>query len=92
MALVTFILNGFREALKGTTDIPEVKWDASGVLENVEFWLSSRALLKDRLLPMGEREMEMRRKGGPAVSELEKKVLSELEGIKEVLNGGENGS
>lgn len=92
MALIAFILNGFRDTLKGTTDIPEVKWDSSGVLENVEFWLSSRALLKESLLPMGEREMELRRKGGPAVSELEKKVLSELEGIKEVLNGGENGS
>jgi nuclear pore complex protein Nup188 len=92
MALITFILNTLRQTLRGTTDIPEVEWDASGVLENVEFWLSSRALLKERLLPMGEREMELRRKGGPAVSDLEKKVLSELEGIKEVLNGGENGS
>jgi nuclear pore complex protein Nup188 len=93
MALLTFILNSFRETLKGTTDIPEVKWDAGSVLENVEFWLSSRALLKDRLLPMGEREMEMRRKGGQsATSDLENKVIMELEGIKEVLNGGENGS
>jgi nuclear pore complex protein Nup188 len=93
MALLTFILNSFRETLKGTTDIPEVKWDVGSVLENVEFWLSSRGLLKDRLLPMGEREMEMRRKGGQtAASDLEKKVIMELEGIKEVLNGGENGS
>jgi len=87
MALLTFILNDFRNNLKGVADIPEVQWDASSVLENVEFWLSSRPLLKDRLLPMGEREMEMRRKG-----DLENKVVKELEGIKEVLGGGENGS
>jgi nuclear pore complex protein Nup188 len=87
MALLTFILNNFRNNLKGVTDIPEVQWDASSVLENVEFWLSSRPLLRDRLLPMGEREMEMRRKG-----DLEIKVVEELEGIKEVLGGGENGS
>jgi nuclear pore complex protein Nup188 len=93
MALLSFILNTFRENLKGTVDIPEVKWDASGVLENVEFWLSSTALLRDRLLPMGDREMEMRKKGGQsAASELEKKILIELRGIKDVLNGGENGS
>jgi len=92
MALITFILNSFRQTLNGTMEIPELEWDASGVLENVEFWLSSRPLLKERLLPMGERELELRRKGGPACSDLEKKVLTELEGIKEVLTGGENGS
>ena len=92
MALITFILNSLSQRLNGTMDFPEVEWDAGGVLENVEFWLSSRPLLRERLLPMGERELELRRKGGPAVSDLEKKVLSELEGIKEVLNGGENGS
>ena len=94
MALLSFILNGFRETLKGSVDIPEVKWDAAGVLENVEFWLGSRALLRERLLPMGEREMEMRRKseGGAqgAVSKLEEKVSIELEGIRDVLNGGDS--
>lgn len=94
MALLSFILNGFRETLKGTVDIPEVKWDAAGVLENVEFWLGSRALLRERLLPMGEREMEMRRKseGGAqgAVSNLEEKVSIELKGIRDVLSGGDS--
>jgi nuclear pore complex protein Nup188 len=93
MALLAFILNGFRETLKGTMDIPEVKWDASGVLENVEFWLGSRALLRERLLPMGEREMEMRRKSEDgaqgAVSKLEEKVVTELIGVRDVLGGGD---
>jgi nuclear pore complex protein Nup188 len=91
MALLTFILNGFRDVLKGTTDIPSVKWDAAGVLENVDFWLSSRALLRERILPMGEREVAMVKKKkaeGRAVSELENKVVIELMGIRDVLNSG----
>jgi nuclear pore complex protein Nup188 len=93
VALLTFILNGFREALMGSVDIPEVKWDAAGVLENVEFWLGSRALLRERLLPMGDREVDMVRKkvtAGNAVSKLEEKVMAELVGIRDVLSGGDN--
>lgn len=91
MALLTFILNGFREVLKGTTEVPEVKWDAAGVLENAEFWLTSRALLRERILPMGEREVAMVKKKnaeGRAVSELENKVVIELMGIRDVLSSG----
>jgi nuclear pore complex protein Nup188 len=90
MALLSFILNDFRERLKGTLDIPEVKWDGAGVLENAEFWLSSKALLRERLLPMGERETEMVRQKlatGQIVSQLEKKVTTELKGIRDVLSG-----
>jgi nuclear pore complex protein Nup188 len=71
-------------------DIPEVKWDGAGVLENAEFWLSSKALLRERLLPMGERETEMVRQKlatGQIVSQLEKKVTTELKGIRDVLSG-----
>jgi nuclear pore complex protein Nup188 len=93
VALLIFILNGFREALMGSVDVPEVKWDAAGVLENVEFWLGSRALLRERLLPMGDREVDMVRKkvtAGNAVSKLEEKVMAELVGIRDVLSGGDN--
>lgn len=91
MSLLTFILNGFREVLQGTTEVPDVKWDAAGVLENTEFWLSSRALLRERILPMGEREVAMVKKKtaeGRAVSALENKVLIELMGIRDVLSSG----
>lgn len=91
MSLLTFILNGFREVLQGTTEVPEVKWDAAGVLENTEFWLSSRALLRERILPMGEREVAMVKKKtaeGRAVSALENKVVVELMGIRDVLSSG----
>ncbi|KUJ15390.1 nucleoporin-like protein [Mollisia scopiformis] len=91
MALLTFVLNGFREVLKGTTEVPDVKWDAAGVLENAEFWLTSRALLRERILPMGEREVAMVKKKnaeGRAVSALENKVVIELMGIRDVLSSG----
>lgn len=66
----------------------EVKWDAAGVLENVEFWLGSRALLRERLLPLGERETEMsRKKNGCGETLLEAKAMEELRGIRDVLNG-----
>ncbi|CZR58058.1 related to nucleoporin nup184 [Phialocephala subalpina] len=91
MSLLTFILNGFREVLQGTTEVPDVKWDAGGVLENTEFWLSSRALLRERILPMGEREVAMVKKKtaeGRAVSALENKVVIELMDIRDVLSSG----
>jgi nuclear pore complex protein Nup188 len=93
MALLSFILGEFRENSKGTIDIPDLKWDAAGVLENVEFWLSSKALLRERLLPMGEREVEMMRDrpaAGENVSRLEQKVVIQMMGIRDVLSGKEN--
>ena len=95
LSLLVFILNGFRDNLAGTTEVPDVKWDAASVLESVEFWLGSRAVLRERILPMGTRDVEMARKkvehanGGPfkAVTRLEEKVVGELAGIRDVLNG-----
>lgn len=91
LSLIMFILNGFREEATGL-DIPEVKWDAGAVLENVEFWLGSPAVLRERILPMGEREvwMSKKRAGGSATpSRLEEKVVAELRGIRDVLGAGE---
>ncbi|KAL2068957.1 hypothetical protein VTL71DRAFT_15295 [Oculimacula yallundae] len=90
MSLLVYILTGFREALVSTMDIPEVKWDAANVLENVLFWLqpSSASLLRSRILPMGDREVEAVQKAksaGKSVSSLEVKVVAELNGIKDVL-------
>lgn len=85
-ALITFILKGFREAMVATMDIPEVKWDAPGVLENAEFWLSSRGLLREKIVPMGESEAEMVRGKRGEVGGLEEKVVRELVGIRDVLS------
>jgi nuclear pore complex protein Nup188 len=93
MALLSFILGEFREKLRGAVDIPDVKWDAASVLENVDFWLGSKALLRERIVPMGEREVEMLKKrsaGQNVVSKLEEKIVADLEGIRVVLSDKEN--
>ena len=88
LALLHYILSTYRA--EGKTDIPDVKWDAAGVLENVEFWLGSKALLRERILPMGEREAEWVKSKpvGQTVSRLEEKIVNELLGIRDVLSGG----
>jgi len=94
LSLILFILNGFRETAPGT-EIPEVKWDAPAVLENVEFWIASNVLLRDRILPMGDRDVALfKRKVDPVVADarnkLEEKILLELMGIRDVLGGNDS--
>jgi len=77
--------------LNNHRDIPDVFWDAAAVLENVELWLSRPKLLRERLLPLGQREAEWRnmkvRDGGELVeNKLEDKVVSLLEAVRVVLN------
>ncbi|KAF4507481.1 hypothetical protein G6O67_003973 [Ophiocordyceps sinensis] len=89
LALLTRVLAALRAS--NSRDIPAVEWDASGLLENVDFWLSSKRLLKERLLPLGSREMEWRNTkvaagvGGPD-NLLERKVVSQLETVRDVLS------
>ncbi|KAL5612842.1 uncharacterized protein BROUX77_002998 [Berkeleyomyces rouxiae] len=93
LALITRILAGLRAA--NARDIPPVAWDAALMLENVEFWLSSRRLLRDRLTPLNPREAAARseKAGGAAAdaadgvgeSKLELQVVAEMEEIKNVL-------
>jgi nuclear pore complex protein Nup188 len=74
-------------------DIPAVEWDIPSLLENVEFWLSSNRLLKERLLPMGPRELEWRNtkmEAGDtnplgATNKLERALIKELTTIRNVL-------
>ncbi|KAF4632705.1 hypothetical protein G7Y89_g5417 [Cudoniella acicularis] len=99
LALLSFILNGFRDSLRGITEIPEVKWDAAGILENVDFWLGAKSVLRERIIPMGARDVELAKQkvdkgssnglGGAAFSRLEECVVSEMMGIRDVLSGGE---
>jgi nuclear pore complex protein Nup188 len=94
LALLTRVLAALR--VNNSRDIPEVVWDSGAVLENVEFWLASRKVLRERLLPLGPREVEWRgvRAGGEAAAGgcenlLEEKAVGLLEGIRDVL--GEEG-
>lgn len=87
LALITHILHQFRQTNVGNGEIVDVPWDVAGIGENVEFWLGSRALLKERVVAMGEREVEWsRKKGSDGVTGLlEEKVLAELLGVRDVL-------
>ncbi|KID73214.1 Nucleoporin NUP188 [Metarhizium brunneum] len=90
LALLTRVLSALRA--NNNRDIPAVEWDAAGLLENVEFWLSSKRLLKERLLPLGSRETEwknIRKEAGIAggsESLLEEKIVSQLETVRDVLS------
>lgn len=95
VALIIFILNRFRENMRGKMEIPSVNWDSSAVLESVEFWLGSRNMLRDRLLPTNEREAEMikaKEESSETVCQLEEKVIAQLTGIKDILDADGNDS
>ncbi|ROT42839.1 hypothetical protein SODALDRAFT_288420 [Sodiomyces alkalinus F11] len=96
LALLTKVIAALR--VNNSRDIPGVQWDAASMLENVDFWLASRKLLKERLLPLGQREVEWRGmttgngnggatadEGGPS-NLLEARVISQLETARDVLS------
>ncbi|KAK0637272.1 nucleoporin subcomplex protein binding to Pom34-domain-containing protein [Bombardia bombarda] len=98
LALLTRVLSALR--INNSRDIPEVKWDAGSVLENVEFWLSSRKILRERLLPLGPRETAWRAtkaggggggggggaEDGGVESVLEEKAVAQLLSVRDVLS------
>lgn len=86
LALLTRVLGAFR--VNNNRDIPEIPWDAATLLENVDFWLASPHLLRERLLPLGQREAEWRntRAGTGEANKLEEKVIAQLEAVREVLS------
>ncbi|RDW64870.1 hypothetical protein BP6252_10521 [Coleophoma cylindrospora] len=93
-ALILFILNSYKESGMGVTEIPGIEWDAASVLENVEIWLGTRGLLRERILPMGKREQDLSRRKADsselgARHKLEEMVVSELIGIRDVLGSGD---
>lgn len=86
LAILTKVLGVYRANFN--REIPEVSWDSATVLENVDYWLSSRKILRERLLPLGQREAEWRnmKTDTEDVSVLEEKVVSLLEAVKDVLS------
>ncbi|KAI7780137.1 hypothetical protein LA080_016326 [Diaporthe eres] len=85
LALLTRVLGRYRSEFN--REIPEVSWDSATVLENVDYWLTSRKILRERLLPLGQREADWRtmKTAVEDVSVLEQKVVSLLETVKDVL-------
>lgn len=85
LALLTKVLGALRE--NNNRDIPEVKWDGAAAVEYVEFWLAGRRLLRERLLPLGQREVEWKgMKGKGEESVLEEKVVVQLEAVRDILS------
>ncbi|KAB8304202.1 hypothetical protein EYC80_003620 [Monilinia laxa] len=97
LALIVYILNGFREQLQGIQAVPEVDWDLGAVGENIDFWLGSRAVLREKIVPMSDKDLEWRGKkiaaekaGDMGCSDqLEKRVVAEMMGIRDVISGGD---
>lgn len=91
IALITRIVGALR--VNNSRDIPEIRWDAASLLENLEYWLSSKKLLRERLLAQGERQVQWRntRTKSPAGDSnqaenlLEEKVVTQLEIVHDVL-------
>lgn len=94
LALIHHILKDYRSSLAGISDIPEVPGlealEGTAVLENAEFWLASRKLLRERIVPMGQKELELSkqkalRKESGCENRLEERIVEELAGIRDIL-------
>lgn len=89
LAIITRVITALR--VNNSRDIPEVEWDSAGLLENVEFWLSTKKLLKERLMPLGQREVDWRgmkagASGGSFENLLEEKAVAQLDAVRDVLS------
>ncbi|KAJ8112982.1 hypothetical protein ONZ43_g5262 [Nemania bipapillata] len=93
LALITQVLGALRT--KNVRDIPAVEWDSATLLENVDWWIDHRKVLRERLVALGPREAEWKsmpasdadkKKGSE--SRLEAKVIDQLEFVRTVLDEG----
>lgn len=86
LAVLTRVLSGYRTNYNQS--IPEVAWDSATVLEYVEYWLSTRNMLRERLMALGQREADWKnmKTEVEGVSVLEEKVVSLLEAVREVIS------
>ncbi|KAI0023154.1 nucleoporin subcomplex protein binding to Pom34-domain-containing protein [Xylariomycetidae sp. FL0641] len=93
LALITQILGRYRA--NNQRDVPAVEWDSAALLENVDWWLEHRNMLRSRLIPLGPREAELKtlppsdwdKKRG-CDNRLEAKVVENLEAARIVLSQG----
>ncbi|PSS03749.1 nucleoporin subcomplex protein binding to Pom34-domain-containing protein [Coniella lustricola] len=86
LAVLTRVLGGYRTNYNQS--IPEVPWDSATVLEYVEYWLTTRNMLRERLMALGQREADWKnmKTDVEGVSVLEDKVVSLLEATREVIS------
>ncbi|KAI8628618.1 nucleoporin subcomplex protein binding to Pom34-domain-containing protein [Xylariaceae sp. FL1651] len=93
LALITRVLGALRT--NNARDIPAVEWDSAALLENVDWWIDHRKVLRDRLVALGPREADWKSMPASDVdkrrgieSKLEAKVVDQLEAVRIVLNEG----
>ncbi|KAH8722577.1 nucleoporin subcomplex protein binding to Pom34-domain-containing protein [Phaeosphaeriaceae sp. PMI808] len=86
LALISAIIDNVRKQGPKlgiqANDVALLDWDKENVKEDVESWLSRKGALKERIVAMDEREVEMLARKGRAeegLNELEGRVLGELE-------------
>ncbi|KAI0166598.1 nucleoporin subcomplex protein binding to Pom34-domain-containing protein [Xylariaceae sp. FL1272] len=91
LALITRVLAALRT--NNARDIPAVEWDSATLLENVDWWLDHRKVLRDRLVTLGPREAEWKtmpasdiEKKNGSQSKLEAKVVDQLEAVRIALS------
>lgn len=88
LAMLTRVLAVLRA--NNNRDIAEVGWDGGPLLENVDFWLTSRKVLRERLLPLGSREADWRAtraaEGSGCENRLEERVVAQLMSVRDVLS------
>ncbi|KAL8836341.1 MAG: hypothetical protein Q9170_002955 [Blastenia crenularia] len=97
LAVITGILDTYREAGASagvvSAEIMETGWDRVRVREDVESWLQRRSVLRERIVPVGEREeawVRMKPAGdgkNGVMNRLEEKVVEEM-GLLLLLAGG----
>ncbi|KAI1306610.1 nucleoporin subcomplex protein binding to Pom34-domain-containing protein [Xylaria venustula] len=93
LALVTQVLGALRT--NNVRDIPAVEWDSATLLENVDWWIDHRKVLRERLVALGPREAERKlipasdadkRRGSESL--LEATAVEQLEFVQIVLSEG----
>ncbi|KAI0415775.1 nucleoporin subcomplex protein binding to Pom34-domain-containing protein [Xylaria grammica] len=93
LALVIQVLGALRT--NNARDIPAVEWDSATLLENVDWWIDHRKVLRERLVALGPREAECKliaasdadkRRGSE--TQLEAKVVAQFEFVRTVLSEG----
>lgn len=99
LALISFILNRFREAGASlgvdSEAIQELKWDKSQVKEDIEELLERRQNLRGRIVATNEKEVELWRQkpvnsaSSGAETRLEEKIVGELKAALVCLGGEE---
>ncbi|KAL8852198.1 MAG: hypothetical protein Q9221_002908 [Calogaya cf. arnoldii] len=97
LAVIVRILDTYRDAGPSvgvvSSEIMEIMWDRSRVKEDVQTWLQTRSVLRERIVPIGEREeawAKMRpgeNSSSRSVNKLEEKVVEDLEQLVTLLGG-----